>query len=58
MLFTCRVCSEDGFNNVSSQIISQAIAAIRLRSNVCLQSTKIRSVNLQQYVVNVDLVNA
>lgn len=35
-LITCRVCSEDGFDNVSCQIIPQAIAAIRLRSNVCL----------------------
>lgn len=37
-LLTCRIRSEDGLDDVSREIISQAIAAVRLRSNVCLRS--------------------
>lgn len=39
-LFTCGISSEDGLNNVSCEIISQTIAAIRLWSNICLRSIK------------------
>lgn len=39
-LLTCRISSEDGLNNVSCEIISQTIAAICLRSNICLRSIK------------------
>lgn len=39
-LYTCRISSEDGLNNVSCEIISQTIAAICLWSNICLRSIK------------------
>lgn len=39
-LLTCRISSEDGLNNVSCEIISQTIAAICLRSNICLRSIR------------------
>lgn len=40
LLFTCRISSEDGFNNVSCEIISQTVAAVCLRPNICLRSIK------------------
>lgn len=40
VLLTCRIRSEDGLNNVSCEIISQTIAAICLRSNICLRNIK------------------
>lgn len=39
-LLTCRISSEDGLNNVRCEIISQTIAAVCLRSDICLGSIR------------------